>query len=1032
MKNSFLSLVARDLYQKKGHHLNRIALVFPGKRARLFFNEALYEYAGKPVWTPQYLSISDLFALCKVKNKQGKIWSIGDPILLNGILFQEYRKIFKESRESFDEFYAWGKVLLRDFDNIDKNLADAQGLFRLISETEALKDDFGHLTEEQLALVKSFFRQFNRQTSDEEPSKGAFSKNPEESRLKKNFVHLWNKMFPLYSAFKQRLASEAVVYEGMLTREIVEHITQYGDAFKAEAYAFVGFNALNKCEETFFLYLKNEGKALFYWDYDHYYTEDKDHLHEAGRFMRRNLQLFPNELEEHSFDTFTKTSKQIEIIASPTENAQTHYAAADWLKRHHDADTAIVLCNESLLLPMLHSLPADIGEFNITMGYPMRQSPVFALLQLIIRLHSEGCQRLKDGSVYFRSKFSLPVLQHPDIRCASKKAAALAYDLQECHYALREAGWFLQDQWLACLFRPVESALELGRLLLEMIRLLAEAEAGRERSERAFSESKATGSSAEANPTEMMLPLYQESLFLSFQALNHLQDLMQEGIIDISIPTYRRLFTQVMNLSIPFSGEPLGGVQVMGLLETRNLDFENLLILSVNEGYLPKNTMESSFIPYHLRMAYGLTMPQHQDAISAYYFMRMLQRAKHITLTYCHSTQGNKKGEMSRFILQLLMESGINIQQSAIVGKLGTGNQIPRISREGVVLPETLSPSKLKSFISCETKFYYEAIAKLKALEETKEEMDVTTFGNIFHATVQYLYTELLLKQKGLPHDHASVLCKIADRTSPLEIEVEKSDIEALLKNKTHIREALEIQTQILYFKNMDHQGKSLQKNATPQEYNGSLTLNLKVLQTFVERLLAYDMDYAPFRILDMEMPIASAKPLDISEKHHFSTHGIIDRIDFKDNVLRILDYKTGSLKSSPITWEKLFCEKASSFQLNALQTYLYAMMLQAPDTVLPDNIAALAHREDIALHTALFYPQAASDKHYRPDFAFTVDKKEKQENYRRLHDSFQEALCGFLDQHYFHSQEAFFKRTNDERTCEYCDFANLCLRKKK
>nr|MBQ5604727.1 PD-(D/E)XK nuclease family protein [Bacteroidales bacterium] len=1008
MENSFLSLVAKDLYHKKGHHLHRVTMVFPNKRARLFFNKALYQVAGKPLWTPQYVGINELFALCKARNAEGKIWSIGDPIYLNGLLFQEYRKIFKDSSESFDDFYGWGKILLQDFDNIDKNLADAQQVFRLISETEAFKDDFSHLSAEQVEMLQSFFKQFKSNSDDNSP-------------IKNNFVHLWNKMFQLYNAFKQRLSKEAVVYEGMYLREIAENWEIYSThAFPAENYVFVGFNALNKCEEKLFLHFKENGKAMFYWDYDHYYCDDDDNMpeafvHEAGRFMRRNLKLFPNELPNHPYDDFLRREKNIRIIASSSENAQAHYAASQWLKQYSGSQSAIVLCNESLLLPMLHSLPQDIGTFNITMGYPLTQTPVFSLIQQIVLLHCDAATS-SSSHAKFRSKYSLPLLQNSYIRRISEQAKALADELSEQHLFACPAPFFHKDDVLTRLFCPVEKVVDLGQLLLDMIRLLADAAADK--------------NNKEDDENENMMPLYQESLFLCHQALRPLQDMIKEGIIEVNFSTYKRLLSQVLNLSIPFSGEPLGGLQLMGLLETRNLDFDNLLFLSANEGDLPQSSQDHSFIPYHIRLAYGLSMPQHQDAISAYYFMRILQRAKNITLCYCNANRGNKKAEMSRFLRQLLMESGLDIQQSSIGGRMNSQSFASDISREGVVMPEKLSPSALKTFITCETKFYYERIAKLKAVEELSEEMDALISGNIFHQSMQHLYTELMLKKKGLAHGTEDVLRLMAEHQENLSVSVEKEDLQALLKNKKHLRELLEVHTQMLYYQHIDQYGKPLRSSGEMPKHSGSILLHLSLLQTYMERMLQSDLAYAPFRIIDMEMPISNSKPIPVDGKHSFSTHGIIDRIDYKDDVLRILDYKTGSKPSSyTLSWEKMFSDKASSFQLNALQTYLYALLLQTSPNDIPAEISKLLNDDKTALHTALFYTQAAINPDYSPDFAYSLGRYESQTNFRRLQDDFQAALVDFLDKQYFNSQASHFKRRDKDKICENCDFRKLCGR---
>ncbi len=1023
MDKSFLAKVAASIYEQQGHHLNQVVMVFPNKRARLFFNQALYEVAGRPVWTPQYLGIADLWAQCRVSNAQGQPWTLGDPIYLNGLLFEEYSRIFSESKGSFDDFYAWGKVLLRDFDNIDRNLADAKALFRLVGETLSLQDNFEHLSEEQKQLIQSFFGNFK--PKDEE----------EVSQLKKNFIQLWNRMYALYQAFKLRLDKEALVYSSMLTREIVENWERYSqNVFNAKLYAFVGFNALNPCEEKLFGKFKEEGKALFFWDYDHYYLDNE--LDEAGYFMRRNLQRFPNALQD-DFNALRQRGKSIEIIASAGENAQVHYAAGDWLQRHSDSHSAVVLCNEALLLPMLHALPEDIKEFNITMGYPMTQSPVYHLLQEIVQLHSEGRRSCRcDGPASYRSQYVLPLLQNSIVGRASSPAGELAALLQDSHGFSCSADELTgqNDELLRCLFKPVETPAELGDKLLEAIRLLADAE--QEQARRACAAAAADAAAA-ARPAQeagrLLAPLYQESLFLCHQAIEQLQQMLTSGLIQLNFATYRRLLAQVLNLSIPFSGEPLGGVQLMGLLETRNLDFDHLLILSANEGNLPRDSQESSFIPYHLRQAFGLTLPQHQEAISAYYFMRMLQRAQDITICYSNVTKGDRHTEKSRFLLQLQMESGLDIKSSFISGKNGDNRHLPPLPRKGVSLPQVLSPSSLKNYISCEAKFYYANILKLKPIEEPDEDMDAAVTGTIFHSSMQYLYTETALRKANRPHATGDVLKAMADKTGDiLPIIVEKEDIKAI-QGDGHLREVLELFTQMHYFKSIDPYGQALRSPEKRENFGGNLLLKLNIQEENLKRTLHCDASQAPFELLAMELKVGSDTALQIDAQTSFGTHGIIDRIDYKEGRLRIVDYKTGRRDPKTLIWDKVFSTRASSYELNAMQVHLYAMLLQKhaagpqpdPDTTLPQCLNEKLQQADTALQTVLFYPLAG-------DYAKTDShllKFEGKSDFRAYQEDFRAALQDFLYYRYFHSDHDNFERCDNTKTCEYCDFRHLCRR---
>ena len=371
---TFLQLVAQDLHSKIGNDLSRVAIVFPNKRASLFFNEHLASQSDHPIWSPAYVSISELF-------QQLSDQKLGDPIRLVCELYKIFREETK-SEESLDDFYFWGELLISDFDDVDKNLVDADKLFTNLQDLKNIMDDFDFLDKEQEDAIRQFFQNFSIE---------------KHTKLKEKFISLWDKLGDIYRSYRSQLASLGIAYEGMLYRNVIEALDT--NALRYDKYVFVGFNVLNKVETRFFSLLQEAGKALFYWDYDLFYTRLPQQRHEAGEFILRNLEKFPNELPETVFDCL-RHPKKVRFISSPTENAQARYLP-EWVrdtllnkdlqeKPCEEKENAVVLCNESLLLPVLHSIPSEVKSVNITMGFPLAQTPVYSFINAVVELQTTG------------------------------------------------------------------------------------------------------------------------------------------------------------------------------------------------------------------------------------------------------------------------------------------------------------------------------------------------------------------------------------------------------------------------------------------------------------------------------------------------------------------------------------------------------------------------------------------------------------------------------------------------------------------
>uniref|UniRef100_UPI00402A27F5 PD-(D/E)XK nuclease family protein n=1 Tax=Prevotella sp. TaxID=59823 RepID=UPI00402A27F5 len=619
---SFLTYVAQDIIQKYGNNLSDIAIVFPNKRASLFLNEQLARLVSHPLWSPTYITISDLF-------RQHTTLKVGDPIKL----VCDLHKSFVECtgiEETLDHFYGWGQLLIADFDDVDKNMASAKQLFANLSDIHEL-DDVSYLTEEQKEIIKKFFSNFS---------------DDHNTELKKRFLQLWSHFYDIYTNFNQRLEAQNLAYEGALYRRVVEDESL---EFRHKKYLFVGFNMMQCVEQKLCSRLQKEGKAAFYWDFDKYYMKDGN---EAGYYIRQLKSSFGNELdylsETELYDSFDST-KDITYISAPTDNIQARYIHS-WLMQDErykqGRSTAIVLADESLLPTVIHSLPEEVESVNITLGYPLQQTPFYSLIQTLTNLQTLGYDKDRDC---YRLRYVNYVLRHPYAQYISSAYAELMGELHDKKIFFPSRKWLCQkeDEGLEILFQEMSSGenfnLSLVQYLLDVL--------------------KNIGTQARTLDD----PLFQESLFRTYTLVNRLHELIQSGDLIVDIITLQHLLLQLMQTTtIPFHGEPAEGIQIMGVLETRNLDFDHIIVLSASEGNLPKGVNDSSFIPYSLRKAYGLTTVDNKVAIFSYYFHRMLQRSADITLTYNNSTEDGHTGEMSRFMLQLLVESKHQVKTAAL------------------------------------------------------------------------------------------------------------------------------------------------------------------------------------------------------------------------------------------------------------------------------------------------------------------------------------------------------------------------------
>ena len=873
---SFLEHVAEDLLSRYGTNLSRVAVVFPNKRASLFLNEHLARLAGKPIWSPSYITISDLF-------RSHSSLQVADPILL----VCELHRVFTACTgidETLDHFYGWGQLLLSDFDDLDKNMAPADKVLANLRDIHEL-DDTSYLTPEQREMIKRFFSNFSEEHNSE---------------LKERFLRLWSHIGEIYHQFNAQLAEKQLAYEGALYRQVV---TDESIEFEYDTYVFIGFNLLQQVEQTLFRRLEQQGKAIFYQD-----TDEVPPQH-------------------------------INYISAPTENIQARYIS-EWLNSDRIKDgrhTAIVLCNEGLLQTVIHCLPESVDKVNITTGYPLSQTSIASLINTLINMQVHGYSLRKQ---MFTRRWVDSIKRHP--------------------YASIMPEDFAQERYT-----------EIQPLLHWLINI---------------TQTIATSKSAIIDS-----PLDTESLFRMYTLLNRLSGLVDSGILKVDVITLQRLIGQLITAtSIPFHGEPAEGIQVMGVLETRNLDFDHVLLLSCNEGNMPRGVNDTSFIPYALRKAYGLTTVDYKVAIYQHYFHRLLQRASDVTILYNNATSDGKTAEMSRFMLQLMVENKTPI--SFLTLKAGQTPQLhaPKtIEKTPDVIAQMqkrfskeeggISPTAINNYLRCQLRFFYRYVCGIAEPDSTEDDLiDNRLFGNIFHKAAQVIYTPF-----------------IGNTVSSMMLE-------ELLKEEVTIERAVDEAIKQEFFKIND-------PSRPLPPLDGLQIINREVIIKYIRQLLEVDRRFTPFRIIDLEK-------WESTEIGGFKVGGIIDRLDSLYNsetgeeLVRVVDYKTGSRDASSLP------DVASIFNPEAvkdhsdyfLQTFLYAHIVRSKS---PNKVSP-----------CLLFIQHARGKDYDPTLSIGKEPVTDIATYSDEYISLFENLLAEI----FNPQLSFTP-TDDRKHCETCPFASLC-----
>jgi hypothetical protein len=949
----FLKEIAEQIYNEHPH-LDGLTLVFPNRRAALYFQKHLSSILTKPVFSPKLVTIEDFisgFSDLKVPDKLElvhRLHSVYQNVMFAG-----------QDPEPFDQFYFWGDMLLRDFDELDKYMINAEQLFRDLRNQKELDSTFDYLTDEQREFLQSFWLSFEENLT----------------LNKRKFLDIWNKLFQLYKTFREELKAGGVAYEGMVHRAVAERIESEGIPSPSKI-RFIGFNALTKAEEKIISYVVAQG-GMVHWDADEYYVNDDKQ--EAGRFIRE-YQLHPvlKTTLTSGFSPNFRRAKSLRVFGSAQPIGQAKLMAQilkeELKKGIEPEDTLIVLPDEKLLMPVLHGVSGSVEKLNVTMGFSLNNTPVFTLVELLMEL------QIAIRKDHFSHRQVLAILGHPYV---------VAADTVSANAKRKE---ILFHNWVNIPQDFLATTVELHNLIFR----------------------KVDGSPLrylsaivqEIGKLESITTLDREFAFQFLKLLNRIDEVIQSDRTkknaeevnqkerNKSLKSFLRLLRQLVRAQkIPFVGEPLRGLQVMGVLETRNLDFKNVFVLSLNEGAFPAFGSKGSYIPFNIRKAYNLPTVEHQDAMYAYLFYRVLQRAENVFLFYNSETDVLGQGEMSRYLQQLIYESGLKIEKEILHNTIQPVAINPiRIQKDKHVLEALtklnsdtarfrgISPSALNAYIECKLKFYFRYVARIKEPNEVEEDLDARVLGNFLHEVMEMFYKKLAERKKNKSVDSGDF-----DTVEPL---LEQLIDEAFIK--TYRLDA-----------------------AKKVDYEGQRLVVKEIVKRFARRILEVDQAHTPFvmEAVEQEGLLYTVK---ISHAPGYAVvGGKIDRVDRKGNEVRIIDYKTGKDKLDFESIASLFAidEKRNKA---AFQTFVYALLYKTTTDVSAETklIPGLINRSNL----------------FDDKFQFgLIMSKEIVADAAKVLPEFEDRLKMVLEDIY--NPETFFDQTTLVENCKFCPYQSICYR---
>ena len=965
----FLQQVASVFYKNHPDTISDLVFVFPNRRSGIFFQKYLAMEAKKPLFSPAILTISELFS--ELSELQ-----LADRTSLLFRLYEIFIRV-SGSNESFDDFYYWGEMLLNDFDDVDKYVADAHKLFTNVTDLKQIEEDFAFLEQEQVDIIRRFWSHFI-------PS--------HESHRKESFAKTWAVLYEIYRDLRASLRKDGMAYEGMIFRDVAElFLEQQPWHLPFKKIVFVGLNALTTAERVMLRGLRDRGIADFYWDYQAPVLRDPDN--KASFFASENLRDFPSEYELPPFPEDARP--EVEVIGIPSAIGQTKYSyevlqqlvdSGDIPHPEHAMNTAVVLPDENLLIPALYTVPREIDPINVTMGYGLKNTPIAGLMQYVFEL--QRTFRSENGQIQFYHHFVVAILNHRYVTTFdSDTSNALIADIRKNNKVFIPAAELRANPLLEKIFRPVTSVEEVSDYLTGLLEFLQGGIADTD------------PDTEEESAVVRLTELEKEFIYHYYITVNRLADVIGGFSIPFSLPTYFRLLRQLTEtISIPFRGEPLSGLQIMGVLETRALDFENQIILSMNEGVFPLKKAANSFIPFNLRKGFGLSTTEHQDAIYAYHFYRMISRAKKVFLLYDTRSAGMQTGEVSRFVHQLKYHYRYPIKEKTVTYDISVPAPVGiEIRKSAAVMQKLqqylsggkkdLSASAINTYLNCPLQFYFRFVEGLGEEDQVSENLESNTFGNIFHGVMEDIYKRC----KGQMVT-ADILRNAIEDTDGLRRLIRKNFA--------------------WYFLNKRDQAPAL---------TGFNYLIGEVLMKYVRQVLSDDMKRTPFLHIGSEVRVQMEYP--IGDNRKVRLKGSIDRVDEREQTVYIIDYKTGAGISQFASMRQLFDKAEKERPKAVMQVNFYSMLY------------SLLHKP-AAVQPHIYYLRSFFST--TNDTMVSVKQKEKEGEENLLADgplvdflpyekAFRDELSACLEEIF--NPEMPFIQTDNDKNCQYCHLATICKR---
>ena len=935
-----------------------MAFVFPNRRTGLFFQKYLSEVADIPLFSPTILTINDLFIQLSGKQSADRI----------SMLFTLYDIYIRQSgsTETFDEFLYWGEMLLNDFDDIDKYMANARMLFSNVTDLREIENDFDFLSDEQIAAIRSFWSSFYPRG---------------DTPNQQQFLAVWQVLYDLYEEFRATLTAEGKGYEGMIFREVVESMER-GESpdLPYEQIVFVGLNALSVSEERFLAQLQKREIADFYWDYVSDKVTDPDN--KASYFVSRNLKSFPSSMK---LPPEEKVKTEIEVIGIPSGIGQAKHVytlLSDWCKEAEMSSeealrTAVILPDEHLLIPVLNAIPEQIRRINVTMGYPLAGTPVASLIEYILALQKNVRYIDRNPLFYFRDV--LPVLNHRYILSTSPEIiSSLVKEITENNKIYISHTELEKTPLLEILFTPVTGVEAFSDYLIKVLEELNKV-------------MSALSDEEEEDAPQRTNDLEQEFIFHYFTTVNRMKEVMKDARIEMKIDTFFRLLKRVTDtITIPFHGEPLSGLQIMGVLETRALDFDRLIILSMNEGIFPQRKAANSFIPYNLRRGFGLPTYEHQDSVWAYHFYRLIERASHVSLLYDTRSNGLQTGEVSRFVHQLHYHYEVPMRDKLVVYNVSSSKTPPLAvpKREDIMRrldayrkggSKAISASAINTYLDCPLKFYFSVVEGIREEEEVSETIESDVFGSILHKVMEELY-------------------------KPFQGKMVTVDLlKAIRKDTALLTGAIARAFASEFFKT------EVVRSLTGQNY-----LIGEMIRKYVEKILERDGKLTPFVYIESERKINGL--ISLSDYSEIRLKGFIDRVDEVRDAIRIIDYKSGSGTTTFSSIESLFNKEEKDRAKAVMQVFMYCWMY-----------AHLTENKGKTIQPGIYYVRSLFSDPFDPSVYHRIErgKSEKVEDFSGYAQAFEEGLRGCLDEIF--NPEIPFTQTPTGKACSYCPFKGIC-----